>query len=482
MSAHQALQSTLLRLCVLSATSVSAAHASYLPVETVDATATMQDAATLSKKLYDDLVSLLLLVQKDSTALALAMRPAAGDADEKSSPLDGVDDQSIEAATKLLHSLSTECIPKLVFLANLALKNSVVCVPSEDVDHDEAVSAARAMGAHVVPGDSARGKKVVRASLGTFFAQDIRCAIAQVSELVAQLCQSFMDARTRAVLERAQVVRDARERQLAAGAAPPADASTPRPTRAASLALTKQLWTLCEGLTGTVRHGPAHIVRLPRNNREAVLKVWKQSETLLEDSFAELQEAIRGEKDRGGDGGEVGEAGDASWAPEDARAAADAFAAVREDAVKGTSAVDDPDLDHLMDDAPLTDEERVVARSVGDLLSRGFAMEKSVRASLYAEAHADVDFDEVGKAIGCMAEAQDELVATVLGGEETPEGLPQSDGDAAAPPQNPVVGTAEAYVGTCNQLTSSALVQGDAVLGPVADALERVRGSARGRE
>ena len=413
---RQGLQSTLLRLCVLCATSLQAVHPSQAPQEIVDNDAAQQDGSKLAEQIHHDILALFQKVTKETTGLSLAMRPPKGTVQDTDEPLAGLDDHSVNAASALLQSLATDIVPKLVFLANLAQKNQAVWTLTEAAANDESVKEAQKMGAQVVYGEGAKGEKAVSASVGRFFAAEIARAVSDVVELVAQLCQSFMDLRTRAVLERAQARRE--------GAAPKKSVA-PAPSRAASLSLTKRLWSLCDGLAGQGEASP-HIARLPRSNKEAVAKVWKQSQLMMEDGIEEMQETITGEEPEEEDDDELG----AQWSK----------------SVK------------------LSDDERRMAQSVLTLLQRGMSLQKDVLKALYKGSESTLDYDEVGVAISELSEAQDNLVAATLYGEgaaedELGDDAPEEEDDATEEDQEALEGTvdgvheaANEYLSVCRQL------------------------------
>ena len=185
---------------MLCATSLQAVHTDTLAADAGEQPA--QNGWELSERIYDDMQTLLKKVHKDTTSLSLAMRPSAGrEADADASPVAGLDDASIKAATAMLQALASDSVPKLVFLANLAHKHRAFYVPDPRAaeqavavaEADPAVQLAKAMGGQVVLGDqAARGAKDVRASTGELFARELRDSVSRVIELVAQLCQSFM--------------------------------------------------------------------------------------------------------------------------------------------------------------------------------------------------------------------------------------------------------------------------------------------------
>lgn len=385
MSAAEALQSTLLRLCVLCSTSLHTIQTS--PTETIDREASRQDGRALSQKLYQDLMILNQQVRKEATALSLAMRPSSRHVHDDANPLDGLDEKSIEAASHLLQSLATDAVPKLVFLANLAQKNQRVYDTTDAVANDTGLQEARDMGAHIVLGENGIGEHVVSASVGTLFANDVRRYTADVIETIGLLCQSFMNVRTRTVLARAQEKRG----EKAESPAPP--------SRQASLALTKKLWTLCDAAEGDKTHTPAYITRLPRNNYEALCKLARQNELVLRDGVAELEESLES------------------------------------DTLDPPQAASDQVEDMWEQSVQLSEEEKKTVRNVLDLVRSGIAL---LKQALSAAATAkDVDLDHVAELIEGLAATQDDLIAAVLYEEEMAEGLGK---------------VAQAYVDACEAL------------------------------
>ena len=397
---------------MLCATSLQAVHTDTLAADAGEQPA--QNGWELSERIYDDMQTLLKKVHKDTTSLSLAMRPSAGrEADADASPVAGLDDASIKAATAMLQALASDSVPKLVFLANLAHKHRAFYVPDPRAaeqavavaEADPAVQLAKAMGGQVVLGDqAARGAKDVRASTGELFARELRDSVSRVIELVAQLCKSFMDPRTREALDRAQQRRD---QGTGARARSEADRA-PRGSRGLSLSLTKQLWELTDSLAGSTEHTPAHISRLPRNNREALLKVWKQSELMLHDGLEELRTSC---EEQGGE--------------EEPAPASDDLAAQWSASVS------------------LSPEEAVQARHALALLERGEVLQRAVRRIVVgAQSPAHLDLDLVGNAVKEMVESQDDLVAAVLyGEEEEEEEEEEGEGDGAGEQDDAEKGT-----------------------------------------
>lgn len=385
MAAAEALQSILLRLCVLCSTSLQTIQTS--PTETIDRETSRQDGRALSEKLYQDLLILNQQVRKEATALSLAMRPSSREMHDDADPLDGLDEKSIEAASHLLQSLATDAVPKLVFLANLAQKNQRVYDTTDAVANDTSLQEAREMGAHIVLGENAMGKHVVSASVGSLFANDVRRYTADVIETIGLLCQSFMNVRTRTVLARAQEKRGEQS-----------ESPTP-PSRQASLALTKKLWTLCDAAEGDKTHTPAYIARLPRNNYEALYKLARQHELVMRDGVTELEESLENDSL------------DSPQPPSDD--------------------VEDMWERHVQ----LSEEEKKAVRNVLDLVRSGIALLKQAMSA--AAAAKDVDLDRVAELMEELASTQDDLIASVLYEEETAEGLGE---------------VAQAYVDACEAL------------------------------
>lgn len=392
MSARQELPSTLLRLCVICATSLQSMSASSVPDHVVDAQVAQQDGQALSKQIYNDLSQLIQQIRKEVTALSLAMRPSA-QAPPDAGPLDGVDDASVKSATHLLQSLASDVVPKLAFLANLATKYQTVYTLSDVAAHDETIQLAKEMGAQVVYGENARGPKVVTASVGARFARAVHKLVAELVENVAELCQSFMDERTRTVLLMAQKKREGAQAQPVA---------IPPCSRDVSLSLTKKLWTLCDAAQGDKSHIPGYIARLPRNNLEAMAMVWRQNELVMRDGLNELREAMEKEDEE-----------------EDMDAAAD----------------EDDLFEAAWDKSPsLSAEQKEVAQQVYALLTEGLAILPKLAKSLDKQTY---DGDAGADAVEAMAATQDDVIAAVLYGDE--ESLPLAD-------------AVQAYLTACRQL------------------------------
>lgn len=358
MSSERELQSTLVRLSVLCASALHTIVGEHIANTITDAE---QDGALLAAKIHGDTVTILRLVQKDTTALSVAMRPKKGkEISDDSPPTACIDSASIEAANRLLQGLAVDHVPKLVFLVNLAQKNRAVYRPAKG---DEADQAAHQMGTVL---NAKHGELVARASVGSLYAADLKRGIGQVVELVAQLCQSFMDSRTRMALEAASRRR---------GQEPEA---TPKPSRAYSLQLTKQLWSTCDALVGTPDHTPPLETRLARNNQEAYAKACKCAEPVLADATSEMKEAL---------------------------------------ASTGKEQEVDDAWDLNVELSP--EENELVCRTIA-LLEHGSALQTAVRGALLRrDVHAD--FDEANAALASLVELQDNVASLALYGEEQGE-------------------------------------------------------------
>ncbi|WFD18450.1 kynureninase [Malassezia caprae] len=373
MSARQALPSTLLRLCVICATSLQSMSAGAVPDHVVDAQLAQQDGQALAKRIHHDLSQLIQQIRKEVTALSLAMRPSA-QVPLDAGPLDGVDDASVTSATQLLQSLASDVVPKLAFLANLATKHQAVYTLSDAAAHDATIQLAKDMGAQVMLGENARGPKVVSASVGTRFARAVHKLVMELVENVAELCQSFMDERTRAVLAMAQKKREGAHAQLAA---------IPPCSRETSLSVTKKLWTLCDAAQGSKTHTPGYIARLPRSNLEAMAMVWRQNELVMRDGLDELQEAMEYEAD---------------------------------DADMDTNSQDNDLIETDWDQTPvLTAEQKETTQQIHALLKQGLTILSMLGKSLDKR---EYDCDAGADAVEAMAAAQDEVIAAVLYAED----------------------------------------------------------------
>lgn len=391
-SAKDTLPSTLLRLCVLCASSLEAMCTS--PTETVDKAAAAQDGRALSERISSDTLALVQKVRKEVTALSLAMRPSSSfEPQDHSEPLDGVDDKSIEAASHLLQSLATEAVPKLVFLANMALTRVRVYSIADSAEHDPLVEQARESGAHIVLGEGAKGPLADKACLGALFVKDLRLLITDIVAGIGELCQSFMDTRTRTVLARAQQKRE--------GTGKPSN-PLPPPSRAASLALTKKLWTLCDAAEGDKTHTPAYVARLPRNNYEALCKSIRRNELLMRDSQSELQDALDDAQSHA-----LGAASDSAT-----EKASDS--APKQEPASSDETEELDDVEDMWERNVLASEEgRVTARAVLDLVTSGIKLVQSLTKSLPKDA-SEHRLDDIANCMDALAAAQDELTCAAL--------------------------------------------------------------------
>lgn len=362
---------------MLCATSLQAVHSDGL--HDLDSEQPTQNGLELSTRIQADFVEILKLVHKDAVGLSLALRPARGSSSEE--PLAGLDDASMRAAIALLNDLATDAVPKLVFLANLAHQHRAVVRQADSTEHDPVAQLAKSMGGQVFFDRPMHGNKDTEASCGELFARELRIAAGQVVELVAQLCQSFMNPRTRDVLAGAQQRRD--------GGVGPKRSDMPPHTRATALSLTKQLWELCDALSGA---GPeATSATLARSNREALQKLWKQSALVLQDGLAELHDAIEAQ-------------GNESEQP----------------------AVDEDDIAAQWNAAvQLSEDEAESVRRGLALLEHGDALQRAAYRVL-CEAESRADLDVAGEAVNALVTCQDELAASLLYGESV------SDDESAA--------------------------------------------------
>ncbi|WFC98162.1 kynureninase [Malassezia yamatoensis] len=412
---RRALQSTLLRLCVLCATSLQAMHPSQAAQETVDNDVATQDGARLCGQIYNDTIALLQKATKDCTGLSLAMRIAKGKVQDDSDPLEGLDDSSVNAAAALLQSLASDLVPKLVFLTNLAQKNQTVYNLADSAARDESIKEMQKLGAQIVYGEGAKGSKALSASVGKYFAHEITNAMSEVVEIIAQLCQSFMDLKTRTVLERAQARREASPSIK--------KTSIDRPSRGLTLSLTKRLWKLCDSLSAETgaKDNPS---RLPRDNKEAVSRVWKQSTVMVQDGIEELQEAIDRPNDGLDEAGELDELG-AQWSQS----------------------------------VQLSEQERKLGKAVLQLLQASVTLQQKIEASLFADSSVTYDYDEAGDRITGLMEAQDDLIAATLYGDDTmsheEDESDTEEHQAAAdmPQDHDLQSKLDSYLGSCQSLS-----------------------------
>ena len=446
------LQSTLLRISIICATSIQSlrehADPTILPA---DATQLPPLAAQLSEQIIGDIKQLLTLAQKHTTALSLALRPSSSSSasvngssnhdDGIFSPVSGLDRDSLDAAKSQIQALGTDVIPKMVFLAKKAYKDRAVyqldpqLAAAQKAERARLEQVAKEAGAQLLSGqdlgmgqDTSAARKLVAHSLGNAFAREVRAAIEDVLATTAELLHSFLDSRTRAVLHNAQNARDKRDGipQAASSTLANDDASAPKSVKEArqkSLELNNRVWEACTKYIGQraadgspttlVSVGPSgnrikvQVKGLSRDNLEASKKTWKERVEIMRDGLDEMKLASE----------EPGPSAEPATA----------------------ATTDEPTLGEMLS-APqdLSTDERKRLSQLANLVKMGNTLHENVlkaiitnAASSAKDAPQSIDYDHFDELAQQLEEAQDELVAAALYG-EVDAGLEDDDDEDEA--------------------------------------------------
>ncbi|PWN48391.1 kynureninase [Violaceomyces palustris] len=413
------LQSTLLRLTVICATSIQSLR-DPIPPNIVTDTSDLPESSQLARQIHSDLISLLRLTQKFTTSLALALRQSSKqqrDADQSNtnhddpesfSPVSGLDAASLQAAKAQLESIASEVVPKMVFLAKKAWKDrSIYTLPrdrtrSDNEERRRLQELAKSMGGHVMSAADlgmpssheppSNAIKLVRPSLGEAFAREVRTAVEDILSHLSELFHSFLDGKTRSALEKASKARD-----RADGIRPPPSSGGSRQqaqacvgsvaeARKRSLAINNMIWESCEKYSKE-KGG------LSPDNLQASKKVWRERAEIMRDGLNEMKEACDKE--------EVGEEGgeDGGFGEEDQNG----------------------DLGFDLSAAPsLNKVERQRLSNLASLVKMGNMLHESMIKKVVAgtaSSSSEIDIDMVDALAKALEEAQDELVAAALYGE-----------------------------------------------------------------
>ncbi|KAN0063917.1 Kynureninase (L-kynurenine hydrolase) [Thecaphora frezii] len=443
-SAQKDLQSMLLRSTIICATSIQSLRE---PVQPDVLASTSKQlpllASQLSTQILNDITQILTLVQKHSNALSLALRPSFSSSSNAApsqpsngfSPVSGLDAKSIEAAKAQIVSLSNDLIPKMVFIAKKAWKDREVFQVDAELaaqrkhaaqqEKEKLAQLAKEMGGKVMTSeqlglggddsvDPVALKKLVPHSLGNAFAREVRSAVEDVLGCIAELLQSFLDSRTRAVLQQASNARD-RADGLAPSATNGASAyRTPQSVEEArrkSLELNNLVWETCakyigqrasDGSPVTITHVNPNgnkvriqVQGLSRDNLEASKRIWQQRVALMRDGLEEMQQV----------------------ADSDATAASP-------QPDRGQDDDDDDDGFDLGEElsAPptLSEQERKRLSQLSNLVKIGNILHENTLKAIVAAHTKDsmLDLDKVEELARELEEAQDEIVAATVYGEE----------------------------------------------------------------
>lgn len=439
-AAEQELQSSLLRISIICASSLQSlrepVQPTILPADSQDVSSSSSfppKADKLSAQIVSDLSQLLTLVQKHSNNLAIALKPSSKTATTTTasssaaavSPVSGLDAKSLEAAQAQIVSLGSDLLPKIVFLAKKAWKGREVFQQRPKVDQNDPAQIqerrnleqlAKEMGGQLMSADqlglppSQRDdlEKKLDYSLGNSFAREIRSAVEDVIGSIADLLHSLLDDRAKKALETASKARD-RADGVIAGVSKKLESlsvsanAEPAELRKRTLAANNLVWETCakyigernaDGTTRTVTsvapngvRTKVHVKGLSKSNLEACKRSWNNRVELMRDGLQELKEGIEA---------------DQSPAPE-------------------ANDGDDDQADEFSFPAatPLSPEQKDRLRQLSNLVKMGNLTHENILKEIVksSAAHGSIDLDKVEELGKQLEEAQDELVAACLYGE-----------------------------------------------------------------
>ncbi|CBQ69803.1 related to kynureninase [Sporisorium reilianum SRZ2] len=438
-AAEQELQSSLLRISIICATSIQSlrepVQPTILPADASSSSSSLPPTADkLSAQIVSDLTQLLTLVQKHSNNLAIALKPssktppaAASSNAAAVSPVSGLDAKSLEAAQAQIVSLGSDLLPKIVFLAKKAWKDREVFQqrpkpdqndPAQIEERRKLEQLAKDMGGQLMSADqlglppSQRDDldKKLDYSLGNSFAREIRSAVEDVIGSIADLLHSLLDDRAKKALETASQARD-RADGVVAGVSKKLESlsvgasADPAELRKRTLAANNLVWETCakyigeRNADGTARtvtsvapngvRTKVHVKGLSRSNLEACKRSWNNRVELMRDGLQELKEGIEADQSHAGAANGDGE--------------------------------DDDEADEFSFPAatPLSPEQKDRLRQLSNLVKMGNLTHENILKEIAksSAAQGSVDLDEVEELGKQLEEAQDELVAACLYGE-----------------------------------------------------------------
>lgn len=402
------IQSHLLRLSILLATSLSTLSEPTAPAIVVDpsssSSSTFTPAKELSKQILDDLQMLITSVQKSCTNLTLALRPSSSNSQSDPvpatstssvlSPIAGLDDASLEAAKAQIVSTLNDSVPKLVFLARKATSEATlyryVAKTADEMAKEMAERQfVRSKGGHVIKEAHAREteklERMKGRGLGKAWAKSISSAVFELLEALGELSQTYMDERTRQVLLKASTARDKAD-GVAAQLGQQHVISMPKNAQEArqqALQATGVVWEVCDAALKGNR-------KLLGDNRAAVQLAWKRRTEVLRDALREYNEALEEQvqEPKGGD--------------------------------------EEPDEDDLLaglESMQLSDDQRLRAKRYSPLL-RGCCQLHVKAGEIFLAQNMNgrgvselIDLDDLDQAGEDISEAVDDLIAVLLYGD-----------------------------------------------------------------
>lgn len=335
-------------------------------------------------------------------------------------------------------------MPKLVFLAKKANKERKVVkalegeaaeIAKEQRRKENAAleEAANELGGTVMPAsESERGPPpgaIKLGGVGETWAKEVRFVVEDVVEAVSSLAESFLDPRTRAAVCAAERARN-RSSGGSAANTETADEDDGSPAtvgeaRQKSLAAMNAVWAACERAAS----------RLPRDNRAAVRRRWKERAAVMDDGLEEMLEVSKGADAEGVEGALQNALEGLSVQDERAAAGADEQGDGEDDDEE------DDEMDMFGNEVDLSPTERarvakivplvrigkmlhhrVLTACIGSAVSSSSSSSSAPTSSSAAQLansgspSAELDMDELETEATTLSEAQDDLVASVVYG------------------------------------------------------------------
>lgn len=357
-----------------------------------DGQLTGQRPEELSQQILGDLKALITSVQKTCTNLTLALRPNAKQLeskDAKLSPISGLDDASLIAAKAQIITILDDCIPKLIFLARKSISEATIFryVPKtkEDFAKEKAEKEfVQSKGGHfVIPAHARETEKLEKVrgrGLGKAWSKIISSAVFELLESLGELSKSYMDERTKMVLQKASAKRDKVDGLLTSHSREEEEvgvAKNAKEARQLALQATAVVWEVCDSTLNGSR-------KLLNSNREAVQASWKIRTETLKDALSEFKQALEEEEEK------------------------DAESLDADDPLVG------------LEPMHLDEEQKVKAKKYLPLIKACCQFHRSVGETYLSKASsvddASVDFDDIDQAAETILEAVDDLIAVLLYG------------------------------------------------------------------
>lgn len=425
MTTEQDLQSLLLRLSVLVASSLTTLSDPFPPTIIDPSSSSTYSAAKLSAQILNDVFQLLDAVQKCCTNLTLALKSNSSvkhvSPPSNFDPTHGLDVASLDAAKAQIHDLTKEYIPKITFLARKTSSEALVYRYVRKTEEDlrketEERELVKSKGGHYVQQpywrEGEKLEKIKGMGLGKAWSKAVISEIIEVLGALGDLSETFMSERTLLVLRRASEARaKANNEHQGSVISVREHARTRDEARQRALQATSRVWNVCDtALKGS----------LPDDNRIAVRSNWKIRTGLLEDALIELADYIEKKKN--------GKDSDDEDEDEDKDLGLDDELEEKEDGID-VLCVPRP-LPRTCAPEDIRDKEAIqpLLKAGCQLHSKAGELVLSRKASQMHETIDLDELDEVGEALSC---ALDDVIAAMLYGDRSNEGA-LADGQAEA--------------------------------------------------